>query len=251
MIKKLLIILFLCLLPISVWATDFTADANCVAAYLMLEGSGTALDNAQGNAGNDGTFVSSGHPAWDTTDVPFAISGSAPNSLDFTPNDYVGCQNDASTSLNRNFSVVFWAKPDVTNAVLAFISHGSNEYCLGMNNATFQFLDSQVAALVQGTVTLSTSAWNHLAFTIDNENPANVNVYLNGNSTPVLTGTTTADVSNGTAALQIGADNSGNGFDGKMTEIAIFSRVLSTAEIAAIYNYGLKPASARRIMFIQ
>jgi len=226
-----------------IFHTDYTADLDCVSAYLMLEGSGTALDNAQGNSALDGVFKGSGEPAWDTTDVAFHISGSAPNSLVFDgSDDYVDCNDaDASTS----FSIVAWGYKHTTGQQTILgkcdSGFGSADYYFRINGAS----GYKGSVWLEVTVPdVELNVWHHHALTwaghggyliywLDGVNTVqSVTIY---NDEPVVTD----------YDCRIGEPGEYNGqyWNGGITEVALFSDALTSTEINEIYDYGLKPAA--------
>lgn len=226
---------------------DHTKDPSCVGAWLFTEGSGTVVDDSSPNS-NTGNFKADGEPAWDATNVPFAISGAAPNSVDFDGNnDYISIADNSSLDWSTSFSFVTWFKIDSLPAVdgdyfyiyrkfedsvedkQVFVENvggdvffGGGFYVTGVGNShTF------------GTTPLSTG-WYHGAVVY---NGTTLKVYLNG----VEDGTEnySAEPADGSGDAYIGGNTATHIFNGKITEVAIFNRALTLAEIQDIYNYGL------------
>lgn len=231
-------------------STDYTQDANCVGAWLFTEGSGTTVDDASVNS-NTGNFKGAGEPAWDTTDVPFAISGSAPNSVDFDgTDDYMYATASASINNLSNFTFVALVyKEGGGGANLARIFDKAPRYFYddednipdaGSNGLILEITTDGTSRFAVANTTIPTGSWTHVACTYASGNAPKI--YFNGvedsyYSSNAGSGTDSSD--SGTNLQFGGRASGGRTFNGKMTEIAIFDRVLSQAEIQDIYNYGL------------
>ena len=88
--------------------------------------------------------------------------------------------------------------------------------------------------MVAGTTDIAPKTWNHVVMVRDGEK---VTAYLNGNSTPELSGTAAPTVPKDCSDIFIGGrgDNLYN-FHGKICEAALYDRLLSPAEISAHYS---------------
>jgi len=97
----------------------------------------------------------------------------------------------------------------------------------------FFFNGNGLNTVLSGKTQLAMRSWNHLVLARDGKQ---VTVYLNGNTTPEISGEAESSVPDG-AELFIGGrcDNFAN-FEGKMDEVAIYDRVLSGAEAAQHYK---------------
>jgi hypothetical protein len=235
--------------------TDFSQDVNCVACYLFQEGTGTTVDDTSSNS-NTGTFKGAGEPAWDTTDVPFAVSGSAPNSVDFDgSDDFIDLGAAAALDLTSHVSIVSWVN-----------SHSLTTQHIVFNNGTFDtrgyyftlFKTSGNAGdglsfvcytgsnnQISSKYTLfNTDTWYHIAATaIADNTPANL--YVNGVELTSLdvANNFTGATANTTTNAKIGSySNNTINFDGGITETAVFNDPLTSTEINEIMDYGLKPA---------
>lgn len=88
---------------------------------------------------------------------------------------------------------------------------------------------------VSTTATLNSGTWYHLVITNDGSTSK---IYLNGNTTPIGTG---SDTTNYVAApLRVGGYfNNNYYFDGLIDEFSIFSSELSASDVSDIYNSGV------------
>ena len=234
-----------------IFHTDYTADANCKVAWLFTEGSGTTVDNAQGNASYDGAFLGSGEPAWSDTVPTVAVSHSADfDGIDdtITSGSVVGLAGDMSlvswirldampaSQTDADMIYTFRNAPYHHNYYL-FIRSYYTEYCYlraGFYGSTWKYLSGATHLSVNSTI------WYHCVFTFNNTTKK-VNLYLNG-STDVAEGTWTGEApESGGVATGIGLAKCINGLQ---TETAIFDRVLTSTEINDIMDNGLKPSVA-------
>jgi hypothetical protein len=125
-------------------ATDYCSQA--VGCWLFTDtdyngGAGTTVDDASPNS-NTGTFKGAGEPAWNTDDVSFGTSGSAPNSVDFDgSNDYisVGTMGDFGTSLDADYiSFSGWFNTSNTSAVMGLFG----TFNTGMTSAIVLYINA-------------------------------------------------------------------------------------------------------------
>jgi len=223
---------------------DYTQDANCEAAYLFTEGSGGTLDNAEGTAARDGTISGADWSA----DVPsFGISGSAAGSLLFDRNqDYVSCGTfDPSAG---DLTIVFWAKwNDLGTGHNTFLSKRDSwsiddmRWQFGRDDTNSQMIIQHPWSSNYWTgddLTVDTWVATACVFDYDTSNT----LYFNGISKGVGNGTDPIAWANDTAAaVTIGNTNAGDweGCDSYVTEVALFSRTLSSTEINDIMDNGL------------
>jgi hypothetical protein len=230
------------------------AQAQQQEYWLFDDGSGTSAANEIGG-GNTGTLV--GTPAWITsglepklTDRSILPSTAA---LDFTsPNHYVdgGNINLTSTSGGGEVTVSMWLRPDTLSGDLRLIGHLS-----GASTQAGAVGIGQTAGVggvwvwtgagfghVTSAGALTAGAWQHLALVWDS---GQVTAYLDG--VPQLTAT--ADFAFGAANGNFGLaakyiNTFGDGFDGQIDDVAIYSSALTLSEIEELANppIGTDPA---------
>ena len=138
MIKKLLLRLTaLSLLVLStnnLWAIDYTQDANCQVAYLMLEGSGTSVADSSQNSNTLDDFKANGEPAWGST-TPNPPDTYVPYYLEYDgDNDYAIADNHTSFEFapTESFTILAWiymvdndnVHRFVSKLVYVFLLHG-------------------------------------------------------------------------------------------------------------------------------
>ena len=104
-----------------------------------------------------------------------------------------------------------------------------------MGSASAQWSTNSVSASA-----LLDGDWHNLILTIDGTGSNGVNLYLDGNTTPVVTATSTINITAGTAPLFFGTGwASYYDYLGFMDEVAIWETVLSTAQVAEIGSGGV------------
>ena len=261
--RKLLITICLLLVCSNGWAAkNYCYDANAEGCWLFTEGSGESVADSSPNS-NTGTFKGAGEPAWDTTDVPFAYAGVAPNSVDFdTTDDYINSGNDSSLNNLSAITIVAYMKPSTAGEgdVGKIVDKAGDSGFAGWLFSTFSsnkisFIvtyDSDVNELERTSAinSLTMDTWQHVAVTWDCSTTAtNCHIYVNGVEVSYLEsidGGTTRD-NDSSNSLAIGNNFEGTAtFDGLITDVGIFSRVLTATEITEIMNYGL---TGRRLIF--
>lgn len=158
-------------------------ESNLVACYKLNEGSGTAVDNAQGNASYDGTITGG---VWQTSPAIFGPK----NCLNFNAtNDYAVVNNITANILSNTMTIEFWVMfnslTDQQNiAILSAYSVASDKivpyknssnqlilYLADYLNNVFQISE------VETSFTVSQGVWYHMAC-VYSQNKAYV--FING-----------------------------------------------------------------------
>jgi hypothetical protein len=208
--------------------------------------------------------ISGSYPGTGTTWTDLSISGSngtlvngvGYNSADKGSlvfdgvNDYVNF-GTVSFSAGTSVSIEIWVKPGTTQKQFANIidynhnsgtgagfviqqnSTSTNQYYLAYWNGS--------SYSVTPTITLATSAYNHLVFT---KNGTSVLGYLGGQNTVTYTGGLSIKLSGTTLHVGRFVFQTGREFNGNIASIKIYNKALSPQEIRQNYNalkgrYGL------------
>lgn len=205
----------------------------------------TARDRS--GAGNTGTLTNS----------PTKVIGKLGQALQFDgTDDYVNVGSATIIDNLTNLSACAWVNPDtIPNGYSSIIAQMDN----GGAEATFGFHDNGAGDLIEYYRSFSTNigvwnsdrdivplgAWSHVCVTYNDSSVANDPVfYLNGAQIGVIETDTPVGTASSTAGgdYYIGAlDNGGTGdefFDGKIDEVRLYNRILTAAEIKALYNSG-------------
>lgn len=209
--------------------TDFD-DVGLVGAWSLDEGSGATFSDSSGN-GNTGTYnrLSNG---------TYQYGGS----LSFNgTSQYVNVPDSATLKISSAISVEAWVKLNNLTAVQVILVKTS-EYLLRYDGSnTFAFYLYSPAAgnwephasyVVSG---LNTNTWYHIVGTW---NGTTQKIYVNGDNAPASATITHSFAPSGTTnAVNVGYWVLGGGyFNGNITEVRKYDRVLSAAEVSAHFN---------------
>src|SRR5205809_311342 len=219
---------------IQVGISPANAQPGLVAAYSFNEGSGTTVADVSGN-NNTGTLSGA---TWTT-------AGRYGNALVFNgTNASVTVPNAASLGLAPGMTLEAWVYATaVPTGWRAVIDKNVDQYYLMASS------DQGNRPAVGGTWTagnqntfgasgLPANAWTHLAATFDG---ATVRLYMNGVQVASRAQATPLTTSTGT--LQIGANGyAGENFAGRIDEVRIYNRALTTAEIQTDMNTAVASA---------
>jgi hypothetical protein len=213
-------------------------------------GAGTTVADGSGN-GNTGTFSSSGHPAWYNTSLPKTYMTRA---IDATPNDQI---ISSGTILNttdfQSGSITWWMNPDLayndntihgmwgqwTAASGEFTAqkYVDNNFYIGW--ASSGGGDDRVVVAASNS-NYPQNTWSF--YTLTWTNGGTSYLYLNGNSTPIGS-KSNCTIFNNSAIFRYAGQSNVTFFNGKMAEMAIIPRVITSSEINDIKDNGLSPTT--------
>jgi hypothetical protein len=209
-------------------------------------GTGTTVTD-QGSGGNDGTLTNSPTFVQGVPSVPAAYSNTY--SLDFDgTDDYLATTYQYGSATQFTYS--FWIKTtDTGNShwIGNSLSGGYDTRCHFGTKGGAYFItlgnsSAQYAVGNAGSASAVTDGnWHHMVFQWDGTNTNGVNLYVDGNTTPVFTYTSNRASNASTAALKWGIGWGGAfwAYDGLMDEAALFESILSTSDITTLYNSGV------------
>ena len=205
-------------------------DAGLPASYF---GSGITWFDLSGN-GNNGTLTNG--PTFSSTDGGSIV-------FDGT-DDYVAETSGLSDSfLQGDWSISFWANFDVVNTSSSggndrpLLHHGTSSTRKGLHLTTrnSKLLFGLYADDLVGTQTLTTDIWYNIVFTLNNTSYAK-QIYINGSIDNSHTG---GGAYTGTGSnTRIGGKvlTFGQYFDGNMSSVVAYNRIITAAEITQNYN---------------
>jgi hypothetical protein len=201
-----------------------------IVSYYKMDGNAT--DATGTNNGVAAASVSFGVPQG-------KINQGAYNNGAFTQD--INIPNSVSLNLTTAFSFSLWVYPNAGNTntyILSKLNAGStdNDYSIiyGYTAGKVQFYARSTTFLTYSDLVPTVSAWNHIVYTYDG---ATFKSYLNGaNITTQATVQTLASASGNLHLFSFAG--SSNAFGGRLDEIGIWSRALTTAEVATLYNSG-------------
>ncbi len=205
-------------------------NTGLVGYWKFDEGTGTTATDSSGN-GNTGTLTNG--PSW--------ISGQIGGALSFDgSNDYIETSSVVGNVGVNDFSISFWVKRTETgrdDAIFSKEPYGTKQLYIRITGNKAQLFIRDAAGTYQvldGASTIGKDAWYHI---VTIRASGGLRIYTNGvldaqeTSTPVNF-TTTANPS------YFGYVDSVADFylHGILDDVRIYNRVLSAAEIQAIYN---------------
>jgi len=135
------------------------------------------------------------------------------------------------------YTVEFWfwnGLPADARAVTGYLfSLSGDELSIGgTEEAAGKLLFSRTEKKLAGSAEVGLRTWNHVAVTREGRR---VQVYLNGNATPEISGEFDGQHSRGRLLIGGREDNFCN-FEGKIDEVALYGRALTAGEIAGHYK---------------
>jgi hypothetical protein len=237
--------------------TDYTNDANCIAAFFMNSAGDETDQTGNGNTLTEGT--AGDIPT--SSDVPSGYSGT---SRDFDNDDdeglYQADGGDLDISGNQDFSLVAWVKAET--AALSMMLIG--KYTSTLDNRQYQIgyrtdsdsMNGYVSAdgtnfskAIGATTTIDDGNWHHVAMVFNYDaGGSTITIYVDGDEDTNSTNNPkshTGGIYDGDAIFGLGAAYStaaiiaDSTWDGKIDEVGVFDRVLSESEIEEIMATGL------------
>ena len=154
----------------------------------------------------------------------------------FYKNDY---PVDFGTS---DYTVIMWFNSDTNNANKAlFATYNSNGLMIDLrSDGTIRhYHDGGTTLQYYTSETISTGTWYQIAVTFDRSNDTG-SMYLSTKSTfdsTASTGTASSGATNkGNGGTNVGRYNNGFQYDGKIANVRVYDKALSSSEIQAVWN---------------
>jgi hypothetical protein len=208
--------------------------AGTVSYWKLDENSGTTFSDYFN--GNPATFAGTGGPVF--------TSGKVNGALDFNGTDHRLSTSAVGTPTN-GITVMAWINPDSIGTLDRGIVSKKDAFILEIESTgaklSFSILNGAVLREFEPDVfpgnDLQTGAWTHVAATFDG---TTTTLYINGMAVGSETSTLSA-LGNSNEPYYIGWTAQTNlatdrYFDGRIDEVAVFSRALSATEIQQLYN---------------
>ncbi len=212
------------------------AEDNLVAYYKLNEGTGTTVDNAQGNASYDGTLTNGG---WQTSSALFGPK----NCLNFNAtNDYAVVNNITANILSNTLTIEFWVMfnslTDQQNIAILSAYYVTSDKIVPYKNSSNQLIlyladyinnDFQISQ-VETSFTVNQGVWYHVAC-VYSQNKAYV--FINGSLEGQNENTVDfAMPANEVLRLTMGSDVIGSyNADVRLDEVRIWNDVRTASEI--------------------
>lgn len=230
-------------------AIDLTA--NCISQFRMN-------DNAASTVVVDSQGFSNATAQRNTN--LFASTGKTNGALDFNgSSDYLNANTDFASVFTDSFSISLWIKTDTVDASTHDICGQYTDtvatydqcclYHIGSFGLYFTYNVAGAAGIGMNDFTLTLGGWTHVIITVTNNGGSNATGRMYANNVLIDSDTSAAmDMSGWGGNVgdfligQCDADTAGPiggfEFDGKIDNVMIFDKVLSTAERAFLYNNG-------------
>jgi len=231
---------------------DYLSD-GLVGYWKMNEASGTSVADASGNT-NIGTATDADPldaTCLDGDTPPPSAAGKYANARDFDGcDDYVEIGNPANLNLvNRNpFTFEAWVKPDdlseTQNYIVARCGYHTGLMTYAPDGFAFAMWNTDAGYFNAGKANIATAGkWYHLVGVFDG---SNVLLYVNGveEDRKGFTGTPRAlyrDWSIGAVHYPDSPPSANRVFNGKIDEVRIYNRALSSREVRQLYEYAPGP----------
>jgi hypothetical protein len=159
--------------------------------------------------------------------------------------DYLTVSDNSSLDFAAGFSVSFWVYPHAADANDRMVCKGvtgTGEWMISFGSGQAIRVYTQdgdsVVKDFTSTNTLTLNEWAMVTVVV-NRTSNKLQVYKNGGNLDESSASWTSGWSN-SAALTMGVNSSQAGdFDGRMTEVGIWNRELTSLEVASLYNQGV------------
>ena len=210
------------------------AIINRLAGIWSFEEAGSSAGADSGISGNNGVVFGS----------PSAVAGVSGSAISFDGiDDYIRVANQTGDT----FSISFWLKAASSLTGVA-CSAGSglissdiqgvgNDFSVTLVNGHICFFTGNPDESVEGVKNVADSAWHHIV--VGRERGGFKNIYVDGALDRV--GLAGNNVLNNNQNIEFGTSTvTGKYFNGSLDEVVVYNRILSPAEISALYNSGAK-----------
>jgi hypothetical protein len=218
-------------------------DSGLVGWWKLNEGTGTSVYDSSGN-GNTGTLAGSTLPTWNTTNLKLYNSDLSFNGT----TAYVTLGSATYCFSAAPFSVAFWAYLNNYTQdypqVISIKSNTTDPWQIGFSNQTNYLgvvYGSATTVQQKNGVTASTylNTWTHIVWTYDGSNvtsAAHYALYVNGAiSSTTAAGSFSAETQE--TVLAGVAEATDDSFAGQISDVRIYNRALSAADVQNLYNY--------------
>lgn len=201
---------------------------NLVAYYKLDETSGSTSIDSTGT--NNSTNYNASVNQTGKIDKAYSFNGSSA---------YLQSSSQSFTG-NANYTITAWIKTDVANTYQVILSNGIESTKAGLkfkiNDNNTIGADLANAAGPSSTSTISTGTWYFVTLTKSSDT---YQIYINGFTNGSSVTITSSNISvAGTQRISKDVSSGTGYFNGLIDEIGIWTRALSSSEIAELYNSG-------------
>ncbi len=232
-------------------------DSGLVGYWKLDEGTGTSSVADSSRYGQAGTMVNHEAGDWNTSVENAANFGSNPSALDFDgtatggSEEYInlGTPNQLNSDLTTQISLVANIRPSASSKLEVIIGKPHNDAKTSpfykwllyrtSNNAISCRIGDQLRDSVASTLT--NNSWSAVGCVYDS---ANITVYHQGSSVGTAAQTDAIESSSTPAAIGAGTGTTiTEEFTGRIDDVRIYKRALSSTEMTALHN-GNHPATS-------
>jgi predicted alpha-1,6-mannanase (GH76 family) len=218
--------------------SSLTIPKDCTGYWPLDATNGAIAIDASGN-GNNGTVSGAG----------WRSNGRVNGCLGFNG---VNSSVQITNPVGNDFSIAFWVKTTQTAGTGQWYNGtglvdgdaplNNNDFGTALVGSKFGFGVGNPDTTILSTSAINDGGW-HQCVATRQESTGIISAYVDGNLQ--ATGTGNRNTLNASARLLFGAVASGGGyFNGSLDEVKIFTRSLSSNEVAALYSSGLLAPSA-------
>jgi len=213
-------------------------DTNLIAYWKLDESSGNASDSTA----NGKTLTNTGTVTYTTGKINNAgnFSGSS---------QYLTRASEAYFQITGALSISLWVNADTLSADRQLVSKNDNNISnsefgiIYRSTGKFAFFSANASNYyyLSTNSTYSATNWYHVVVTrAGSSSGSAVLIYVNGSSVATTVDSTDPSfVGTSSYPLNIGSQNNNNSaFDGKIDEVGIWTRELTSAEVTQLYNSG-------------
>jgi hypothetical protein len=198
--------------------------SNIVGLWHFDEGTGIYAYDTSGQ-GNIGTLGS-------THSLPTWTTGKFGNALNFTSGAGNGCSVDlAGVASGTSFTISAWINPILRSAWSGIVTQDSSNGFFVSPTNHLAYYRSSGGDVLESSHTFTNGQWSFVTMVSDS---SNITLYINGSSD----GTTVYSTAS-MNCLMIGNDNGNKWYQGTMDDVRIYTRALSSTEVAELYNQSV------------
>lgn len=196
----------------------------------------------EGDCDNEVADAHHGTPSRAVTFVA-GRSAAAGQAIHVERNDHVLVPDDPELDITGAITLAAWVNPEASDRALAAVIDKDYDeaYTFGMwggiADPETTYMRAYVSDSSFGTdrmIPMGMDIWSHIAFTFD-EATDRYRFYFNGSV--VDSGLFTATIGTSDSDLRIGRSYAGDGYKGKIDEVAIFDRALTPSEVAELCHF--------------
>jgi len=155
---------------------------------------------------------------------------------------YISVPNSTELNLTGSFTLEAWVNPSNTSTKVVIAKGGAlgatTEYAIRIQNSRASIITNGTSRLVSKTTSLiPVNSWTHISATY-NSSSSIFRMYINGVLDTVSVVVSAAPPSN-TDSLFIGISGSSTPFAGKLDEVRIWNRDLSSTEVGRYFRSSI------------